>query len=247
VPRASILTAVYNCQTYIRACVASALAQTIADVEIVIVDDGSTDSTAELLAGIKDDRLVVVRCQRMGQSGALNVGLKKCSSQYVAILDADDLALPERIQSQVEFLDANPRVVLAGSRFRPSIDANDRSIGEDVLALDYGDMVGKLRRHQISKCMFHSSIMFRKSSILALGGYDENLIVWKEVDLFVRVAKSSNEPNITNIDKRLSLKRIHTGQFYGPQNGVRSSPEGQRSMMTVKRRIDEAFGEGPFP
>jgi hypothetical protein len=77
---------------------------------------------------------------------------------------------------------------------------------------------------------------------MEIGGYDEALVCNKDTDLYVRVIGHHRRRSIVNIDAELSLKRIHVRQFFGPQNGVRESPEGLRSVETVKARIAETLG-----
>jgi len=117
--RASILTTIFNCEKYVKTSVESALSQISEDFEVVIINDGSTDRTGKILDNFTDGRLKVVHCEKMGRARALNFGLGKCTAPYVAILDADDIALPQRLQVQIAYLDANTDIVLVGSRYRP--------------------------------------------------------------------------------------------------------------------------------
>jgi len=238
-PCATILTAVFNCEDYIALAVGSALAQTEGDIEILVVDDGSTDRTPEILARYDDPRLRVLRCDRGGQPRALNIGLAACASAYVAILDADDVALPDRVRLQADFLDANGEIMLVGSGVRPLIDANGDPIRRVLLPTDAEGIMSDLRRFITP--MFHSSIMFRKSAVVALGGYDDTLRCHIDTDLYARLIGACQRVSIANIEAELSLKRLHPGQSFGPESGVRTSPEGLRSAETARRRIAEAF------
>ena len=239
-PRATILTTVFNCEDYIAIAVESALAQTERDIEVLVVDDGCTDRTIERLRRFEDSRLRIISCGRQGQSRALNTGLAAASAEYVAILDAYDVALPDRVRLQAGFLDNNDQVVLVGSRFRPSIDASGDRIRRDVLATEVDGIVEALQKFVTP--MFHSSVMYRKAAVVAIGGYDETLLCYKDTDLYVRVIGPHRSRSIVNLDAELSLKRLHAGQFFGPDNGVRVSPAGLRSAATVRGRIAEAFG-----
>src|SRR5436190_675398 len=130
--RSSVLMTVYNCQNYVKTAVASALAQVAGEFEVVVIDDGSTDLTRQILAGFDDPRLKVVHSERMGRSRALNFGIEACAAPYIAILDADDVALPHRLRGQVAYLDANPDVAPVGSRYRPFIDKDGKRTGQDM-------------------------------------------------------------------------------------------------------------------
>ena len=134
--QASVLMTVYNCQSYVKTAVASALAQVDREYEVVVIDDGSTDVTREILDGFEESHdFKVVHSSRLGRSRALNLGIESCASPYIAILDADDVALPHRLREQVAYLDSHSDVGLVGSRYRPFIDKDGKSIGEDILPL----------------------------------------------------------------------------------------------------------------
>jgi glycosyltransferase involved in cell wall biosynthesis len=234
--RASLLITVYNCQTYVGNAVASALAQSAGEFEVIVIDDGSTDRTRQILDEFEDLRLQVVHSERLGRPRALNVGIERCAAPYVAILDADDAALPQRLRRQIAYLDANTHVALVGSRYRPFIDKDGNPIGEDIFPLEFSEIADELKRFRCP--LFHSSVMFRKETIRSAGGYDEGLASNEDWDLYVRLALSARFP-IANMDERLSLKRLHREQFFWGEGGVEFSPAGQQSEMTVRRRISD--------
>lgn len=234
--RASVLMTVYNCQTYVKTAVASALAQVAGEFEVVVIDDGSTDLTRQILDGFDDPRLKVVHGKRMGRSKALNFGIEACAAPYIAILDADDVALPYRLREQVAYLDENADAALVGSRYRPFIDKDGVPTGEDVFPLEFSEIADELRQFRCP--LFHSSVMFRKETIRGAGGYDESLASNEDWDLYVRLALSARLP-IANIDERLSLKRLHREQFFWGDGGVEFSSAGRQAEMTVRRRISD--------
>ena len=93
----SVITTTYNGLPFLPEAVRSVLEQTLTDFEYVIVDDGSTDETADVVGSIADERIRYVGCQRIGRASALNVALKESRGRYVANLDSDDWMLPERL------------------------------------------------------------------------------------------------------------------------------------------------------
>ncbi len=232
--RASLLMTVYNCQSYLRTSVESALSQVAEEFEVVVIDDGSTDRTSEILDQFADPRLRVLHCERMGRTRALNFGVAACTAPYVAILDADDVALPHRLHRQVAYLESHADVALVGSRYRPHIDQHGKPMSEDVFPLGFPEIAHELGQFRCP--VFHSSVMFRKQTICDAGGYDESLTSNEDWDLYVRLALAARLP-IANIDERLSLKRIHPRQFFWGHDGAQFSPSGQRSEMTVRQRI----------
>ncbi len=115
-PRVSVLVCVHNGQAYLEEALESLRTQTFRDFEVVAVDDGSTDATAHILEARASKRLRPVRLpRRQGLTRALNAGWDLCRGAYLARLDADDRAHPERLARQTAFLDANPEVVACGT------------------------------------------------------------------------------------------------------------------------------------
>ncbi len=115
--RISVLLPVYNVEAFVAEALASIQSQTFADIEIIVVDDGSTDNTLRIVEQIasSDSRIKIVRASRnLGLPAALNFGLPFCRSPFIARMDGDDIALPTRLQKQFEFLEQNPDIVLVG-------------------------------------------------------------------------------------------------------------------------------------
>ena len=127
-PIASIVIPAYNVAATIEATVASALVQTFHSFEVIVVDDGSTDETPQILAGIADARLRLVRQRNRGLAGARNSGIAKARGRYIGFLDGDDLWAPEKLAAHIAHLDANPAVGVSFSASR-LIDAEDRPLG----------------------------------------------------------------------------------------------------------------------
>src|SRR4051794_27638762 len=127
-PRVSVLMTTWNGARTIRPSIASLLAQSFRDFELLVVDDGCTDGTAAILAGIDDPRLRVLRPERnLGIVGARNFGFAACRGEYLAVLDHDDLSYPERLARQVAHLDANPGMVMLGTGVEIEIDGRRRN------------------------------------------------------------------------------------------------------------------------
>src|SRR5215207_4826322 len=111
----SVLMPAYNCGKYIHNSIKSILSQTYQDFEFIIIDDGSTDDTEEIIMRFKDSRIAYHKTENKGTSAALNYGLKLCTSEWVARIDADDLNTPARLESQVNFLEENPEYDVVSS------------------------------------------------------------------------------------------------------------------------------------
>lgn len=115
-PRVTVLLPVYNGERYLSASIQSVLGQTFRDFEFLIVDDGSTDGSRDIIHAFDDARIRLIRNgRRLKLSGALNRGLDAARGEYVARMDADDICRPRRLESQVAFLDRNPRLGMCGT------------------------------------------------------------------------------------------------------------------------------------
>jgi len=136
-PRVSVIVPTYNAREHLREAVESLLAQSFADLEVLVIDDASTDGSIEAVADVADPRLGVVRLLRnAGPSGARNTGISLARGEYIALLDADDVSVPRRIEKQVAVLDRRPEVGLVGCLVH-RVDLQGRVIarGTDVWRL----------------------------------------------------------------------------------------------------------------
>ncbi|MBF0270174.1 MAG: glycosyltransferase family 2 protein [Alphaproteobacteria bacterium] len=134
-PRLSFVIPAWNQERFLAASLGSALSQTVHAIEVIVVDDASTDATAHILEAIDDPRLVTLRSEtNLGPGGARNLGLEAAQASIVAFLDADDMAAPERAERQLAFFDSHPDHVLVGSAYGV-IDQNDNVLGVERPAL----------------------------------------------------------------------------------------------------------------
>ena len=128
-PRVSVIIPCFNHGRFLRHAADSVLAQTLADIELIIVDDGSTDDTPAVLAGLDDRRVRTCRTSNRGVSAARNAGLDMVRGEFVAFLDADDLWEPDKLARQVAIMDAEPDVTLVFTdlrRFSPTDEMLER-------------------------------------------------------------------------------------------------------------------------
>src|ERR1019366_1124382 len=127
-PAVSVVMPVFNVAPFVKLAVRSVLDQTFTDLEMVVLDDGSTDRTVEALQPLSDDRLRVVRQANAGSSAARNAGLEQTTAPYIAFIDGDDLWAPQKLAIHIEFLQAHPDVDLSFSH-SSVIDENGASTG----------------------------------------------------------------------------------------------------------------------
>ena len=115
--KASVLIPVYNKAPFVKEAVDSVLQGTFADFEIVCVDDRSTDNSLQIVRSITDPRVRIIELpQNLGPAGAANAGLDACTGEYIVRLDADDIAMPDRLEKQIAFMDAHPGIGASGGR-----------------------------------------------------------------------------------------------------------------------------------
>ena len=150
----SVLMPVYNTkEVYLRASIESILNQTFTDFELIIVNDGSTNNAEEVVLSYKDDRIKYFKQENQGIVGALNNAWSKASGKYIARMDSDDIAYPERFAKQIKFLEENPEYSLVGSWAKIIPSNNVIKLPQDIKIMDL-----------LADCMFiHPSIMFNKA------------------------------------------------------------------------------------
>src|SRR5262245_4172445 len=185
-PAVSVLTTVFNGERFVAEAVRSVLDEDL-DLEVVVVDDGSTDGSAAAVEAIEDPRITLVRQRHLGRAMALNEALERSRGGYVAVLDADDLALPGRLTVPVTYLDEHPDVVLVGSGSWVFVDETGKELGRRTAPVEDDAGIRQLLRHQYSPFP-HSTVTARREAMLAIGGYDPELALSLDIDLFVRLA-----------------------------------------------------------
>ena len=198
-PKISILMAVFNCSTTLKDSIDSVLMQTFKDFEFIIINDGSTDDTLRIIEGYEDDRIRLINNEKnLGLIKSLNLGLREVSGKYIARMDGDDIAMPDRLSIQFNYLEKNKDVFLLGS---------------SALIIDeYGCVIKKARitkGRDVSKilptgnCLIHPSIMFRTIPNLF---YREKMLHCEDYDFYLRLVTEGRI--LENIDKPLIKYRI---------------------------------------
>lgn len=201
--RVSVVMSVYNGERHLREAVESILSQSFTDFEFIIVDDGSTDGTWDILSGYNDPRIVLLRNeQNIGLTRSLNRGLAVARGGYIARMDADDVSLPERLAIQVAFLDEHPDVGLVGS---PPfvIDAQGNTRPGWLVPLDDVEIKWRLL---FNNAFVHSSVMFRRSVLDIVGPYSVDKVAAQDYGLWVRIACNFA---VANIAQPLIYRRDH--------------------------------------
>ncbi|HDM77954.1 MAG TPA: glycosyltransferase [Deltaproteobacteria bacterium] len=184
-PKVSVIMSVYNGEKFLEEALESILKQTFPDYEFIIINDGSTDRTPQILASFDDPRLVIVNQDNRGLTVSLNRGIRLAKGTYIARMDADDISEPTRLERQVEVLDHDPDVVLVACWYKV-IDEKGNVLAHRRLPTD-GRQLAKLLMHDNPIC--HGSVLLRKEAIEAVGSYDENLRYAQDYDLWLRMLR----------------------------------------------------------
>lgn len=206
-PRVSVLTTVYNGMPYVPKAVESILNQTFSDFDYIIVDDGSSDGTPAYLASLTDPRIKIISQANAGTGPAAQHGLKYCTGEYIARMDADDYSMPTRLEEQVAFMDAHPEVGLLGCQMAPM---GDKGVGRSLeMPTDHEKIFADMMagRHGIA----HSCLLIRAARLREVGGY-WTLPLQDEWDMTLKVGEISK---LANLDKVLFHYRVHSGSLNG--------------------------------
>ena len=195
-PRVSIVMPVYNALPYLKEAVRSLLTQTFAEIEIVALDDKSTDGSGEFLESIEDPRMRVFRGEKQGVARLRNRGLNLARGQYYAVMDADDISLPRRIERQVAFMDRNPDIVACGSQ-AITIDGAGEELGPRECPQRQAEIFASL-----ATCicpMIAPTTIIRVQPLLAVGGYDSGLETSEDFDLWWRLSSRGRLANLPDV------------------------------------------------
>lgn len=202
-PRATFLIGAYNNAATIAEAVRSVLAQTVRDLELIVIDDGSRDDSADVAraaaAGDARFRLLAMG-ENVGIARSLNAGLREARAPVVAVLDADDWSVPWRLERQLAVLDGDPSVAVVGSRMR-EVDETGAELRPRT-SFAAGDVRAALLRFNPIP---NTSSAFRRDAALALGGYDPRYRYAMEYDLWLRLAERHR---IVALDEVLATRRM---------------------------------------
>jgi glycosyltransferase involved in cell wall biosynthesis len=188
-PRVSVVMAAYNVERTVATAVRSILWQTMPDLELVVVDDGSTDATYDVLRSFADadPRVRIIRnAERRERAWSRNRAIMAARAELIAVLDADDIAFPERLELQARFLDRNPDVALLGGT---GFEMDDRTGILSPFAPQPGENEAILARMRSCNPFIHSSVMFRREVALWAGLYDPGTTPSEDSDLFWRIVR----------------------------------------------------------
>jgi len=179
----TVLMPVFNCSKYLAASVSSVLGQTLEEFELLIIDDGSTDSPEEVLGRFNDSRINFIRKGHTGLADTLNEGLRISNGNWIARIDADDIAVRNRLMLQAEYLNSNKDVdVIAGSSVYFS---GNGKVEFTVRPPQTDELIKKML--DVHNPINHSAVTFRKNKIQNDGGYEVKMKCYEDFELWLRL------------------------------------------------------------
>lgn len=217
-PMVSVVMPVYNGARWLRPALESISAQTLSSHELVVVDDGSTDATPRILSdhAAQDSRVRVISRPNTGIVGALNDGLAAAHGWFIARMDADDIAAPQRLALQLERFMASPELVGLGSAVT-FIDAAGDPVQACPRPPRHQEIEAALLRGD-GGSIIHPAVMFRASSLWLTGGYRPAAQYVEDLDLYLRLARVGTLANLT---QSLLRYRVHSTSINFTKNAGR--------------------------
>lgn len=227
----SVIIPAYNQAHYLGGAIRSVLAQSYGDFEILVVDDGSTDHTAEVVRGIDDVRLFYHYQENRGLSAARNRGLREARGTYLTYLDSDDLFLPRKLELLVGALERMPEAGMAAGQAVP-IDEEGRQIGrifETALPADGAELL-------LGNPLHVGSVLLRRSWQEQVGPFDERLRSYEDWDMWLRLARAGCP--MLSVAEPVSLYRFHTDQM---------TRNGDQMTQATFEVLDKVFADSSLP
>lgn len=235
-PLVSVVLPVYNGSAYLRESIDSILSQTYANIELIIINDGSKDKSEEICLSYKDIRIKYVFQANIGLAGTLNSGLKLCNGKYIARQDQDDISYKERFAKQVDFLEKNDSIILLGTRANiisettAKFKAHNHATNPAVLKFDL----------LFNNPFVHSTIMFRKNSIEKIGYYNTEKSIYEDYEFWSRFSLVGDVANLPNIllDYRHHEKGLSKDKTYFKEDAIFNiSLQNIKNLMGVDNTI----------
>jgi glycosyltransferase involved in cell wall biosynthesis len=194
-PKISVVMSVYNGDKYLKEAIESILSQTFTDLELIIINDGSTDRSREILESYKDGRIRLFNNTNKGLTKSLNEGIRYSNGEYIARMDADDVSMPNRFERQVSFLDSHPGIVMCGT-WAQFTDKDGNDNGPYQTPVSGREIRTMLIKHSP---FIHPSVMIRRNLFDKVGFYDESFRCAQDYELWTRVVALFDTANLPEV------------------------------------------------
>ena len=230
-PLISVVIPVFNGEKTINETIQSVLKQTLSDLEIIVIDDGSQDRTLEIVQSIQDGRIQVFSYPNAGVSPSRNRGFSHAGAEFISFLDADDLWLPDKLESQFRALQENPQAAIAYS-WTDYIDESGQWLHPSDRITVQGEAYERILLGNFLES--GSNALIRREAFTKVGGFDESLVGPEEWDLFIRIAAAGY--HFVAVEKAQILYRVSATSI---------SANFSRQEAQCLKVIDRAFSVAP--
>jgi len=251
----TVLMPAYNAGAYIAEAIRSVLEQTFRDFELLIINDGSTDNTADVIRSFKDERIVLLEQENLGIAAALNNGLKHASAGLIARFDADDICFPHRLETQYNFMLAHPEYIIVGS----AAEYMDASGNYIFTHHPQGRSDQQLKQLPYNSCPFiHASVLYKKD-IVEHVGYNvhahsfEDHLLWQQIRQTGKMYNIAEpllsvrlNPGSLTMDERKRPREFHTIKSKALRTGTITEPEGNRLLALIREQDNPKSKEGAY-
>ena len=226
----TVLMTVYNCSEYIQTSINSILKQSYGNFELLIIDDGSEDNSDEIIKSLQSEKIRYIKLKHVGRSAALNYGLKEAKYDWVALMDSDDIAVPERLEKEVNLINSSSRDII----FSNSVFFKNKKIQFlNMINTEKEDLQRKIasRGH-----ICNSSVLYNRNFILENGGYNEHLNHSEDFELWIRLLNKGNFVHLNEflLFMRIREKSLSTKASTGPVSKI-SVFSGMNKPMVEKK------------
>lgn len=203
-PSVSVIMSVYNGETYLKESIDSIIVQTFKDFEFIIINDGSTDKSEEIILDYlkKEKRIILIQQQNIGLTKSLNRGLSIAQGLFIARQDADDISLKTRLAKEVDFLNKNPEYALVGTDYNEiTLSGTIREKSSKYFVYKDEEIKKNFIRYNP---ICHTSVLFRKSILKDIGMYNDKLIYSQDYEFWFRIM---NKYKVANLSEVLVYRR----------------------------------------
>lgn len=212
VPKISVIMPVYNGEKYLKEAIDSILKQTFSDFELLLINDGSTDSTEAIIKSYDDVRIVYIKNEKnLGLIKTLNKGLDIAKGEFIARMDQDDISHPERFEKQLIIFEKNPEIGVCATLFTPFNNT------EEHKTIEHPELHKSIKINLLALCIIgHPTVMLRKNAIDNFR-YDERFQAAEDYELWTRLVTSTQ---FYNIQESLLQYRIHSSNMSVLENST---------------------------
>jgi glycosyltransferase involved in cell wall biosynthesis len=255
-PEITVLMPAYNAGKYIREAIDSVLAQTYDNFELLIINDGSTDDTAKVVLSYEDPRIVLINKEHGGIAAALNTGLRLSETPYIARFDADDICMPQRLETQLNFLRDHPDYALVGSDAEYILENGEFLFGFKCIAHSNDEVQKNLYVY----CPFiHSSVMYKRDEVILVGGYNVHAHNFEDYLLWINLAKTGKMQNLreplikvrfnpasVTIDEKWRGERFRQLKKQATLRGSITEEEGNELLEIIQKQSGHKIKHGAY-